>query len=153
MLGGPGLITTRKKCCKGGSASRFGNYPQGLPESQLGAVDRVVGNQDYVVHVPLGDGVHERADATGRKQIRRDPTSRCINRLSSPERHREGGGAYWFNFNHPNPTGKPSRNAGDKPTATDTDEERIDIPALFLDLQPDGSLAQQCFALVVGVDR
>jgi glyoxylase-like metal-dependent hydrolase (beta-lactamase superfamily II) len=31
VLGGPWLITTQKKCCKGGSTSRFGDYPQGLP--------------------------------------------------------------------------------------------------------------------------
>jgi len=43
----------------------------------LGTVDRVVGNQDYVVHTPLGDGVYERADAAGCERIRRYATSRC----------------------------------------------------------------------------
>jgi hypothetical protein len=53
VLAGSGLITTRSKCCEGGSTSRLGDYPQGLPESQLGTVDRFVGNQNYVVHMPL----------------------------------------------------------------------------------------------------
>ena len=80
MLAGSGLITTRNKCGEGGSTSRLGDYPQGLPESQLGTVDRFVGNQNYVVHMPLRDGVHERADAAGCERIRCDPTSRCIDR-------------------------------------------------------------------------
>jgi hypothetical protein len=63
VLAGSGLITTRNKCCEGGSTSRLGDYPQGLPESQLGTVDRFVGNQNYVIHMPLRDGVHERADS------------------------------------------------------------------------------------------
>jgi hypothetical protein len=66
VLAGSGLITTRNKCCEGGSISRLGDYPQGLPESPLGSVDRFVGNQDYVVHMSLGDGVHQRADAARR---------------------------------------------------------------------------------------
>src|SRR2546421_13071427 len=81
VLAGSGLITTRNKCCKGGSASGLGNYPQGLPKSQLGTADRVVRNQDHVVHIPLGDGVHERADAAGCERIRRDAASRRIDRL------------------------------------------------------------------------
>ena len=88
MLAGSGLITTGNKCCESGSTSRLGDYPQGLPERQLGTVDRFVGNQDYAVHMPLGDGVHERADAAGCERSRCDATSRCIDWSSFLERHR-----------------------------------------------------------------
>src|SRR5256885_9868264 len=90
VLAGSGLITTRNECCKGGSTSGLGNYPQCLPKSQLGTLDRVVRNQDYVVYMLIGDGVHERADATGCEGIRRYTTSRGVDRFSCPERHREG---------------------------------------------------------------
>jgi hypothetical protein len=44
-------------------------------------------------------------------------------------------------------------NTADKPAAAGSDEKRVDIGSLLLRLQPDGSLAQKCFALVEGVDR
>ena len=41
---------------------------------------------------------------------------------------------------------------GDKPAASNCDEERVDIGLLLLHLQPDYSLAQQGFTLVESVD-
>jgi hypothetical protein len=65
VLAGSGFIATRNECCEGGSTAGLGDYPQGLPEGPLGTLDRFVGNQGHVVNISLGDGVHERADATG----------------------------------------------------------------------------------------
>ena len=67
VLAGLRLITTRKKCCKGGSTSGLGDYPQGLPESHLCTLDLVVGNKDHVVDMPLGDGVNEGPNPAWRK--------------------------------------------------------------------------------------
>ena len=94
MLAGSGLITTRNECGEGGSTSGLGNYPQCLPKSQLGTLDRVVRNQDYVVHMLLGDGVHERADAAGCERIRRYATSRGVDWSSCLERHRQRWGGF-----------------------------------------------------------
>jgi hypothetical protein len=152
VLAVPRLVPTREKCCESGSASRFGDYPQGLPQSQLSTLDLVVGHEDYVVHMPLYDGVNESPNPTWCEGIRGDTASRRIDRSSSFQRHRKRWRGFRFDANHPDLTAKPSRNAGDKPTAANGDEEGFDIRTLLLDLQPDGSLAQQCFALVVGVD-
>jgi hypothetical protein len=97
---------------QGSGTSRLGDYPQGLPKSQLGALDCVVGNHDYGVHMPLGDGIHERADATRRERICCDPTSRCIDRSSSLDRHRERWGAFRFDANDLDLTAEPRRNSG-----------------------------------------
>jgi hypothetical protein len=83
----------------------------------LGTADRFVWNQDYVVHMPFGDRVHERADAARRERIRGDPTSRCIDRSSCLERYRERWGGFRFDANHSDVTAKPRRNSGDKPAA------------------------------------
>ena len=142
MLVGSGLITTRDECCKGGSTSGLGNYPQALPKSQLGTVDRVVGNQDYVVHMPFRDTVHDRADTPGCERIRRDAGSRRIDRFPGPERHRERWRGFRFNANNLDLAAKPSRNPGNKPATSDRDEEGVNTRALLLHLQPDCSLAQ-----------
>jgi hypothetical protein len=83
----------------------------------LGALDCVIGNHDYGVHMPLGDRVHERADAARRERIRDDPTSRCIDWSSCLERYRERWGSFRFDANHSDVTAKPRRNSGDKPAA------------------------------------
>jgi hypothetical protein len=61
------LITTRKKCCKGGGTSRFGNYPQSVPESHPSTPVLVVDGEDHVVHMPVGDGANESPDPAWRK--------------------------------------------------------------------------------------
>ena len=153
MLARSGLITTRNECCKRGSTSGLGNYPQCLPKSQLGTLDRVVRNQDYVVHMLLGDGVHERADAAGCERIRRYATSRGVDRFSCLERHHQRWGGFGLDSDHLDLIAKPRRNSGNQPAAANRDEQSIEIRDLILDLQPGCSLAQQCFALVEGVDR
>src|ERR1700746_3060825 len=59
VLAGLRLITTRKECCKGGSTSRLGDYPQGLPESKFSTFHLVVGTEAHVVHILLADRVNE----------------------------------------------------------------------------------------------
>jgi hypothetical protein len=89
----------------------------------------------------------------GAKGICRDPTSRRIDRFSCLERHREGWRGFRFNANDPDLIAKPRRNSGNQPAAANCDEQSVEIGDLILDLQPCCSLAQQCFALVEGVDR
>src|SRR6185437_13575809 len=100
-----------------------------------------------MVYMPLGDRVHERADAAGRERIRCDPTSRCIDWSSCLERHRKRWSGFRFDANYPDLAAKPPRNSGDKPATSNCDEESVDIGTLLLDLQPCCSLAQQGFAL------
>jgi hypothetical protein len=94
-------------CCKGGSTSGLGHYPQCLPKSQLGTLDRVVRNQDYVVHMLLGDGIDEGADATGCERIRRYATSRSVDWSSCLERHCQRWGGFGLDSDHLDLAAKP----------------------------------------------
>src|SRR5271168_2434630 len=152
MLAGSGLITTRDKCGERGSTTGLGNHPQRLPKDVLRPDDRVVRNRDDVVQEARGDRVDERANAAWCERICRDPTSRGIDWSSCLERHRQRWGGFRLDADHPDLAAKPSRDAGDKPAASNCDEERVDIGALLLDLQPYCCLAQQCFTLVESVD-
>jgi hypothetical protein len=101
VLAGSELITTRDECREGGSTSRLGNHPQLIPKCHLGALDSVIGNQDDLVHVSLGDGVYERPDPAGCKRICRDPTSGRIDWSSCLERHCQRWGGFGPDANHP----------------------------------------------------
>src|SRR5271169_3325693 len=47
----------------------------------------------------------------------------------------------------------PGRDAADQSTTTDSDQERVEIGGLLLELKPDGALTEQRLELIVGMHR
>jgi hypothetical protein len=153
VLAWPEFVATRKQGREGGGTTRFHHHPQSVPKGLLSAADRFVGNEDDTLHIALGKRKDEPADAARCERIRRDTASRRIDRASGRKRHGESGGGFGLDSNHPDPSAIPGGDAADKPAAADSDEKRVDIGALLLDLQPDCPLAQQRLALIKGMDR
>ena len=65
----------------------------------------------------------------------------------------EGRGRFRLDADDPDASLIPDRDAANQPAAAHRDERRIEVSRLFLQLEADGSLAKQGFALVKGVDR
>ena len=72
-----------------------------------------------------------------------------------PAQHRFGQGRGRFRLDADDPDASliPGSDAADQPAAAHRDQQRIEVSGLLLELEADGALAEQGFALVKGVDR
>lgn len=92
------------------------------------------------------------ADLPGRQRIRSDAARRRVDRLAGRERHVERRRLLGLDGNDPDPTLIPGGDAADQATAADSDQQRIDIGQVFLDLPAERALADKRLGLVEGMD-
>jgi hypothetical protein len=108
----------------------FGRDAQRLPQRLLRGADGVVGNEDDVIDVSLGDRDHQLADPPGGQGIRRDAAGRGVDRLALGAGIGECRRAVGLNADDPDAASEVGRRPGDQATATDRDQHGADLIGL-----------------------
>ena len=128
------------------------DHPQRPPEGLLRLADRLVGHQQDLGDMALGDGEHDLPHAPGRQGIGGDAAGLGIHRRAGRQRLVEGGGELRLDADDLDPSGIPGSDAADEPAAAHRHEERVEIGRILLEFQPDAALAEQGLGLVIGMD-
>jgi hypothetical protein len=105
------------------------------------------------MHIGLGDRKNSPTYSSRRKRICRQASGFGVDWMSSLQRLRQRRRGEWLNANDFNAVGIPRSNPGDKATAADGHEDRVDIWSLFIKLHADGALPKHGLILVERVNR
>ena len=137
--------------CRG--AAGLSRDAQNVPQPALCVVDRRVLDQHRRCHMALRDREHQRADPARSQRLGGDPTSGRIDGVAGLKGVVQRRRQLRFDRDDLNPAGIPRGDAADQPAASGRDQQRVDLRAIDLKLQPDRALPEQRLALVVGVHR
>ena len=151
-LAGLRLVAMRDERCECRSASRFGGQAKRLPKGELGLLDSVVGHENDLLNKALGDGEHEFADAFGRERIGGDSAGRAVDGMARAQGLRERGREFRFDTDDVDTARVPGGDAADKSTATDGDQQSVEVGELLFEFESDRALAEERFDLIVGVN-
>ena len=148
----PGLAgSVAKQRSESGCASRFGHYPQGLPQRSLSVLNGFVRDQRHALHMPLRDGEHEFfPPASGRaSRAAIPPASASTGRPASNARSewaRLGSHSHDFDSLR-----IPGGDAADQAATPHGHDKTVELGILLFELEADRGLAEQGFELIVGV--
>ncbi len=101
----------------------------------------------------LRDGEHQFAHSLRRQRIGGDSSGFCIDRTAGLQRSRKSGGGLRFHAHDLDSGAIPGGNAADETPAPHRYEQGVEFRILILEFQADGSLAEQRFHLIVGMDH
>ncbi len=111
-----------------------------------------VADKNGTLDILLGDWEHQLSYPFWGKRIRGNTSGFRIDRPAGFERLVKSGRRHRLNRNQLYPAAVPSRDSADETASADSDEKRIQIIGLLLQLQRDSSLALERFDLIVRMD-
>src|SRR6266478_12576 len=149
---GRGLVAAGEERGESGGSAWFDDDAKHGPKHFLRAQNFFFRNENHIVYEFLREGKHEFADASWREGVRGNSSGGAVHRASGAQSIRKSRSGLGLNADEFDLAGIPGGHAADQAAAANGDEQSIESRTLFLEFEADGSLAQQRFDLIVGVN-